>query len=355
MDKFENYVPHKNLLAQLEKDGFMYSTPFGSKIKVAENCDEALDAIKHIPAENINKVICNYRLLYSLLERRGALTLGALLNKAAERGFLAFKPYVINDGRRHPILVLKYNRYLHLFRGYNFQVSYTAEGIGEYSSAGIRLDFALKNFNYDACNSKYVQMLYYMNAVHAAIELETFRVLLHDDVGIFDDFMKATLEHVYMKSLKVNYTFNDVCSMLRRLPANSDASENAVSIYRIPDTDTMDYARLYMYSNDMLAIETPNEGGTNTALFKLPELKDDEHLVSEFPYKYEEDLEEIAEEVKDNKEIFYSFVAFTLDLCGIHSNFMVTYPLERPATKFRALNRPLIEEVDKLSDIVQVA
>lgn len=69
-----------------------------------------------------------------------------VLSSFKANGLLKFEPCFVPG--QVPSLCLGWQRYLHLFRGYYYQISDTAEGVGEVYAGADRLDFALRSISY---------------------------------------------------------------------------------------------------------------------------------------------------------------------------------------------------------------
>lgn len=352
----------KEIVAELCKRGDFFSTDlFGAKYPIAQDEKEAAQRIGYIPEDNLERV---YKCMPAIIKQmKEPYTVEQFLHVAAKQGYLSFTPYTSIDCHGYPSLVLKYNRFAHLFRGMHYQVSYTAEGIGEYQSNSIRLDALRKMFK--CCPETDVsQCLQYMNLIAACFGIDPFMNTLSKSPEIIDDFIRQSLSDE-IKGYNLTYAdLREKAILNRSNPEHKEAIDAAKwqgpeFIYRIPASDTMDFCRLNVYHVDVfgnrcVGVEYGVDGSIVETMFKLPDFSD-EDIKQLQEYFDDEDKGGIAEEyvisVYTSRSVFCSLVVFALNTCGVACNFMVAYRAYNAAERIKAINRPDVITLDKLDVI----
>lgn len=332
------------LSALISKGKYTVDSMFGDSYSLDEDWGYALDKMEYIPDENQKKMLDNIDILVKDTSGKGSFS--EVLNAAAKRGYLAFKPYIKEYKYDNPDLVLKYNRFLHLFRGYHYQVSYTATGIGEYSAACIRTDY-LKQYFGSFRESRLLKILFYTNCINAGYGIDAFSKLMHDSPEVLDEFMKVSTKRTFSN---YNVTFQDLQNLVVEDP--SVFEEEPEMIYRIPKSDTMDFCRLYVYSNRKLRVEFMRNSNFHNLVFILPDWKEglSEDLVKSEDDEDQELIQEFDSEIYANEMVFKQFVCFALNYAGFVVNYMVTYPQD-PCEPIKALNDPNVKTLNSLSDV----
>lgn len=359
---YENYYAKRILkdvlIEHFVEGGFEYNM-CGHMYVLNENVvisslSEELDCL---PADNLRRVLTNYDLILSACA--GKCTVGTFLATAAKSGYLKFKPYIKMDSNGNYSLVLKYNRFVHLFRGMYYQCSYTERGIGTYSSSGVRLDTIYRLFqNYELHETKLCKYLYYMNLIHCCREIDAFNDLLENDSALLDEFMRLSTKRLF-RNYDIKYIdniVNDVVSFMGygtyrgRGPGFLDDPKE---IYRIAMNDTSDYARVNIYDTHMVSIELWEQDSISEVLFTLPDVFDESVNVAGLADDWNMEVEEfgkmVTNAIYDSYEVRCALTAFALNFCGFVTNFLVTYPtMSRKDSKLRALNQLNVPEFKNL-------
>lgn len=350
---------HKTLAQRLIESGVMECDLFGRNCG-APSVGEILETIQYIPEENIGSVLEKYELLIGKVQAKSGgkgFSVQEFCQAASKEGLLKFKPYIVDkDSITYPSLVLKYNRYLHLFRGYDFHVSYTCNGIGEYDSAGLRLDVMLRALDgVTAVDGKYQQMLVYMNALKAGWGIDEFRDMIKENEELFDEFIETTLKKMRRRH---TITFGEICKMLQ-----GDWSilmkESTNSIFRIQKTSTADYGHLHIYNPNLMMVEIPRAGSTNTIIMKFPTPyeMDKELYDKEWEYEDEEDIRQYIKALEDvvteNETMLMARAAFILNCAGFITNFIVTYPIDASNDTLKGSYVNCSRELRKLDDVLK--
>ena len=267
--KFNDYVPHKELLKLLRFDGVEYLTKDLSYEKVSADRYECINLIMHVPAKCIQEVIRNINTVYRKTRKvDGRLTYDAVLQTASKLGYLSFEPYIA-EGPKYPVLVLGYNKFLSYYRDTAFMVAGDFEGNVIRSTPGIRLSYLLKPFRDEQMLvGDYVQMLYYANAIRAAWEFESFRKFVYGDTYTFDEFMERTMRADGVGC--VDMVYKKMCSKIINPPIEIGGIGEPHTAIRVPMTEDIDLCRIYLYKDCIVSIQVPTAVGINRIFFETP-------------------------------------------------------------------------------------
>ena len=339
-------------LVSLEKD----TNPYSGTYK----------RLEHIPNFNLRRLIKDF---YTIKRECGKeKTVSTFLAVAAKAGMLNFKPYITKNSYGHVTLVLKYNRYVHLFRGYHYQCSYTADGVGEYSSAGVRIDALSLAFGRALRNSKLLKIFYYMNLIACCKKLDIFTKLLENDPGLVDEFMKKSTEGIF-DNYDVTY-IEDIVGMVNFVSGsipytdeyfnrtNRPVLPEPVEVLRVPANDTSDVCRIKVYDTHLVSVEFWMDNSIQEAMFTLPALEEGysqselDKLAEEEDMSTKEYIKWMTDRIYDSCESYISLVNFALNMCGYVANFMVIYPNRNIIkSNLRALNSNNVRVCNSLNDL----
>lgn len=358
-----------SLVEKLEMGGFsaskLYSgVQYVSSEKDAKPHSDVYRKFEYIPNHCLRTLIKNFDMIQDKCDKER--TVSSFLAEAAKAGLLKFKPYITKNSYGHATLVLKYNRYVHLFRGYHYQCSYTADGIGEYSSAGVRIDVLSSAFGRELRDSKLLKMFYYMNLIACCKELDIFTKLLEKDPGLVDEFMKKSTEGIF-DNYDVTY-IEDMVGMINfasgAIPFTNQYFNKTgrpmlpepVEVLRVPANDTSDVCRISVYDTHFVGVDFWMDNSMQHALFTLPSF-DEDYPKSELDRLAEgmnrkEYLQWMTRRIYDSRESYCSLINFALNMCGCVANFMAIYP-DRTIieSNLRALNDTNVKVCKNLGDI----
>lgn len=376
LDEYYSKVKAKSILitsliGKLEEELFYASRVFNDKhfVSLEEDTKPNSDIykkFKYIPNFHLRALVENFETIKNECGRER--TVSTFLAVAAKAGMLNFKPYITKNSYGHVTLVLKYNRYVHLFRGYHYQCSYTADGIREYSSAGVRIDMLSSTFGRELRNSKLLKMFYYMNLIACCKELDVFTKLLETDPGLVDEFMKKSTEDVF-DNYDVTY-IEDMVGMVNFVSCgipytneyfnrtNKPMLSEPVEVLRIPANDTSDVCRIRVYDTNCVSVEFWMDNSVQEAMFMLPawEKNYSQDELTYFAETEDMDTEEyikwMSSKIYDSPESYYSLINFALNMCGCIANFMTIYPNRNTIeSNLRALNNNDVKVCKSLSDV----
>ena len=348
MDEFQGNVKEQKsirvkIIDKLIANGNYYiSSIFGNKESFEDNRREALEKLKYIPKSNLEKLYDN---MDSLLKSTDT-SFNEFLVDASKAGYLSFKPFICENSYGTPTLVLKYNRFVHLFRGYHYQVSYTANGVGEYQAASTRIDYVTSLFR-PFNESKLHKMLYYMNCINACYGIDSFVKLLKGNPEIVDKFVKLSTRDIFND---YDITYKDLESLAVECTGNVEVSlGEPIKVYRVPNSETMDICRLKIFTPQCIIVEFMQGSEFKQVLFKLPDWREG-LTIDEFDEEYADEFDGV---VYSDTEVFTLFVSFVINTVGAVINFMVAYPHSR-RDFLKALNNPNVETLENLNKVYEL-
>lgn len=283
-----------------------------------------------------------------------------LINSLASTGKLAFDPFIIKEGLPLPVLALRYNKYLHLNRGAQFEVSYTANGKGSCSDGCVDLEWLYNSIHlswigtYTADDSDLYQALLYINAMSACNEYDNFHRLLYSIHNLFDEYVKLIAES---RHLCENYTmtYQKLRTYIVPIPDISHYYNNYDHVFRVAHSDTLDYCRIRTVTKDhglVVTLEVMNGGRPEMFAVNLPNcLKPD--IVGRLPSDKRADYIAHCNEFYRTRGYIDSVVMFLLNSFDFVINNLTCYPRtdEAKNNKMKALNDPGVKVLSKLSDI----
>lgn len=376
LDEYYSKVKAKSILitslvGKLEEELFYASRVFNDKhfVSLKEDTKTNSDTykkFKYIPNFHLRALVENFETIKGECGRER--TVSTFLAAAAKAGMLNFKPYIAKNSYGDVTLVLKYNRYVHLFRGYHYQCSYTADGVGEYSSAGVRIDVLRSTFGSELRNNKLLKMFYYMNLIACCKELDVFTKLLKNDPGLVDEFMKKSTEDVF-DNYDITY-IKDMVGLVNFVSCgipytneyfnrtNRPMLPEPLEVLRVPANDTSDVCRIKVYDMNCVSVEFWMDNSVREAWFKLPAWEEDysqdelASLAEDECMEPEEYIKWMSDKIYYSSESYYSLINFALNMCGCIANFMAIYPDRSIITSnLRALNSNDVKACKSLNDV----
>lgn len=352
-------MSYKEMIYDALKDsGFTYSSMFAHEYSMDDAKREVIKKLDYIPVSTLQELSLNVQ---TIIKECGTdKTFAYFMKSASKMGYLKFEPYIKENECGTPTLILKYNRYVHLFRGYHYQCSYTADGHGEYSSAGSRTDYLNNIFGRELRESKLLKVLYYMNLIACCKGIDAFDNLLKTNPELVDKFMKASTKDVF-DSYDITY-MNDMMNVFSLVDTGASDEKQKLpepkDIFRVALNATTDMCRIKIYDTRLVGIEVWLDEKVQEVLFTLPDWTEgvnDKRLRDEADWEdmyYEEYIKWKTDVIYSKKEILTSFINYALNTCGFVTNYMVTYPMnDAKDSKLRALNRQDIKEFKSLNDV----
>ena len=142
-------------------------------------------------------------------------------------GALRFEPYIVKDSG-NPTLVIRHNRYLHMFRGYYFQVSETVDGIGDAGHNSYNTDFIARRSGSEMLTRGLIgYMLWWASLIDAGFRYNNFVGLFNDNREVLERFLKESSDYW---GRDYRYTWEDVAEYVK---FSDGAIDNRREIYHL--------------------------------------------------------------------------------------------------------------------------
>lgn len=255
-------------------------------------------------------------------------------------GALRFEPYITYD-TGNPTLVIRHNRYLHMFRGYHFQVSTTVDGIGDAYSNSYRMDFMIGRGENDMLSRGLIgYMLWWASLIDAGFRYDNFVKLFDEKREVLEKFLKESAK--YWGS-HFDYSWDDIAEYIEFSKGTID---NCRKIYHLTyDDDSAVYAHFAIGENTV-EIERP---GCSLLTITVPDLTKgtSHHLRTE----YSRDLYECDKSYLEANHYLEIITVMGFAMCGINVNFMGWYTKDGEYKAMRKVNKPNVKNVTSLNDI----
>lgn len=244
---------------------------------------------------------------------------------------LRFKPYSNHDSVNLS-LVIRHNRFLHMFRGYYFQVSITVDGDGDVGHGCYRTDFLTMLDEHCSAlrESLITYTLWWAAYIDVVLRFDNFKEAFYEDVKDLEDFL-----HESMKCWRAScsYHWSDVSSLIKF--DNTSIITPERKMYQIAKA-----GKIFAYfaiGSKTIQVQTCKGTWTLT-------LPDDSDLS-------EGDLSFLMK-----NHYLEMLVVMLLTLADIHLNFVGWYANSRKChiTPLSAINAPGVVTVNTLNDIYGV-
>lgn len=294
--------------------------------------------LNFLPVENLQKI--------ASCEVTDWSDIGKVLDCWGRCGGLRFDPYIV-DTENNPTLVIRYNRYLHMFRGYHFQVSGTCAGSGTCEQGSYRTDFLLNHRDALWENSALVNMLCYAAAIDAAYVFDNFRAWVKKSPDEFDSFIHMSFEYWRMK---LTYKWEDI---LKYIHVESDWSNTDRQIYKI--TCSKGILCEFAYGVNTIQVRTAEIGKPARILtLDVPDVDDGIKDIGDYEL---EDIVDFRTKVlyggktdKRERVDVKMLLIMMLALSGVRINWNASYLIEKMSI-IKGTNVPGVVEVNSLNDI----
>lgn len=145
------------------------------------------ESLRYLPEKNLQKMLdCDLSKCTSFSEAYQAF---------GRSGALRFKPYILQSHDDNPSLCIRRDRFLHMFRGYHFQVSGTEDGIGDCGSGAYRTDFITRASYCESMLTKGLisYMLWWAAMIDVGFNFDNFRDLFKNDKPVLEDFLNRSM------------------------------------------------------------------------------------------------------------------------------------------------------------------
>lgn len=283
------------------------------------------------------------------------------------KGYLKFTPYITKYPDDNPSLVVRHNRFLHMFRGYYFQTSMTVRGNGDAGHGSIRTDSLLRVEPRKLAQiSKLYYMLFYAALIDCGFKYDSFIKVFAEDKSVTDTFLKESLSYWRFDT---PYTSSDLTGYI------TDTDEPIIPMEheRTYEILAKGSALCKFYIDDeSIGVEYRRKGDiANTCkILKIPQLYDGmtiEHegekiyakceingeLVTRFRID-EDDLDDFGISLENcfryNGDKEKLLLLMLLKLCGIHLDWTCAYAI-MDLDVFPRSNSNEVTIVESLNDV----
>lgn len=302
-----------------------YSDILSPGVECQFNVDsERIATISSLPLDNLKRIsecditsCSNYAEVYQMWGRLG---------------MFKFKPYIV-DENWNPTLCLRHNRFLHMFRGYYFQISETVDGIGEWSRGPYRTEGLIKLIrtngeSYRASHLMFLMM--YASMIHCGFSCDAFVDLFYSDRELVDKFFALS-----MKYWGIEFTVDS--SIISNYIEYSDKfvlEQNDVRQVVYQYNSKRGPMCRFTLNHAIVSVEYNPDANISTSKIvqcSIPSIVTgmDERqigLVDEYTLDWNGGLEDAISKYETPA---HWILLMILNLTGIHANFMGAYPTKK--------------------------
>lgn len=227
-------------------------------------------------------------------------------------GALSVDPMLVYDDNGYPSIMLAWNRYLHLFRGYRYQVSYTEAGYGSFSEGYNRIDVLKRMLSVgEQCTDDLCRVFNYIAAIQACNICAEFSKVSDEQL---DKFITVSLEKgFYLQSTDNSPCINDLRSWVKEISTLPVGNK----LYYVPDNPGKggdNRLCQFCFGEDNLSVyvQVNKLGCEHFYEFKIPE-----RFITEVKDGF--DREYLLKKI-DNTDVKEMLLIFLLDYVGISMN-----------------------------------
>lgn len=134
--------------------------------------------------------------------QKNGITKNELMNKFGFLGLLKVKPKLIHEDGEIPSIQIRYDKFLHWFRGYGFQVSDTPTGQGDSGNSGTSMRFDLEVV--ENLPKEIIHLVALSHALQAGNRYDLWRAILSEDLTLLDSFMHVTAKEARLPTKDFN-------------------------------------------------------------------------------------------------------------------------------------------------------
>lgn len=314
---------------KLNSMGITHLSDFKDMFDVDE---DATCGLMFMPIENIQKLVeCPLNKCTNLKD---------VYQAWGKCGALRFTPYEVDEDD-NPSLVLRHNRFLHMFRGYSFQASGTSDGISDCGSGSYHTNFLTKTRYYNRVlhDGLISYMLWWAALIDVGFRFDNFIELFNKDIKPIEKFLADSMRYW---NRDTGYKWSDVEKYITFDTGNIDTMQR--KMYQLKDYNGV--VAYLAIGKKSVQVETVD---STLLTIKIPELNEGTDYVLE---DYD-DLAEFEDEVHILEQNHYleMIAVMALKLVGIHISFTNFYPLKGRMQTMRTINAPNVTNVTSLNDI----
>lgn len=300
--------------------------------------DEFLDAAKRLLSTVKIDKICE------VIKDPNLKTAADAYKAIKDAGCLKLEPQIVmlNDAD-NPSLVLGWNRYLHWFRGYYFQISENHTGQVSVYSGADRLDYALHQVRDFTCDLDYwpSEFLFVACFLPVLCYFDAGRALLKDNPKLIDDFLDLSGKVHHLSGIHLSSFMNNVTEL------KSDNAPLWFDGFGVTDADVpvrlncdgYTYGLLTIGKQVLTFISGTSKNGFRRIILQVPDwvwgVHDDEE------YCYTDDA------YVDDRTLIYNIMARAIvTLGGFRADYVSMYPVNSIKNKFTKLKYNLPNVAD---------
>lgn len=255
---------------------------------------------------------------------------------------LKFNPYVAPGAERdNPSLVIRYNRYLHMFRGYHFQASGSISGDGDYGSGSYRTDFLTRAeyWNTLAHEGLLAYLLWWAAMIDVGFKFDNFVELYKTDKSVLEKFLAASIRYWHGPK---QFGWKDIEKYITIGKGNINICERKVYQLTRSKGDVLAYLAM---GEKTVQVET---AGSNLVTIEIP----DPVIGTGYNLDDEDDRDEFKCALNNFRENHFHemLLVMAAKLAGIEINFIACYFLWKQSF-MRPINAPDVNVIHDLNQI----
>lgn len=288
-------------------------------------CSE-IKALSWLPEENL-KVMANSEDCY-----KSAKDYKDLYQMWGRAGLFKFKPYIL-DNKDNETLCLRHNKFMHMFRGYHFQISGSPDGQIDYGHGLMRTDGflnLLRDKNYAKSHLGFIVL--YAAMIDCGFQNDNFRSFFYDDKEAVDKYFRQSMKYWYVD---FDYGYDIINKYMSYRDGNIDPDKCDHTVYSFGDSGGV-WCRFWL-SPEAVEVEycydsDTRVGNSKVVRFDIPDAIEglDIKSIGWWTDDDSNDLRDSFEEACYTHESIEDFILLMLlKLIGINSNFMTTFPIKK--------------------------
>lgn len=317
----------------LNEKGITDIDAYGEHVPYSSTCGFG-KGLLYMPSENLEKMVnC---------ELPDTNDFSKIYYAWAREGALKFTPY-ISDANENPTLVVRYNRYISMFRGYFFQASGTIEGYGDYGHSSYRTDYLThSNGSKGILRCGMISyMLWWAGLIDVGFTFRNFEELFYTDISIIDEFVNRSSRY-WRRGY--NYHWSDVAKYI------SISNDEIDTRFRTPmqlrnDKGIMAYIAI---GKKTVQVQTSKRLVTIT----VPAFE----IGSGYDLSNEDDRWSMEDEIEllENNNYLEAIATMAASLAGIHMSFTGFYWTSKAGKALRPINAPNVKTISDANGIWKI-
>lgn len=268
-------------------------------------------------------------------------------------GFFKFTPYIV-ENHENETLCLRHNKFLHMFRGYHYQISGTPDGIMDCGTGLLRTDNFLKLMrDEDNAQSHLGFIILYAAMIDCGFQNDNFRTLFYKDKDAVDDYFRKSMAYW---GVKFSYGYDVVSKYITYRDGSIDTENNEFPVYCFRDKHGV-YCRFWS-SPKVVEVEycydvDQGVGNSRVVRFDIPDPIEGLDF-SKIGWWTDDDTEDLRisfeEACFSHSKIEFFILLMMLKLVGVNSNYMATYPIKKIGYIKDDKKAKTIEKFDEIAE-----